>query len=216
MFFAARRLRGARANHPMRAHILGDSAVGKTSLMHVYVNRKFNAQYKATIGADFMTKDVVVDDKNVSLQLWDTAGQERFQSLGVAFYRGADACVLVFDITKPKSFESLSNWRDEFLVQAGPRNPESFPFIVLGNMCDKASERRVSEQQARAWCAEGRTQPIPYFETSAREGVNIDQAFQAICEMACAQEQVREDVFVPPTLRVTEQPKDGQDSCESC
>jgi Ras-related protein Rab-7A len=147
-----------------------------------------------------MTKDIVVDDKNVSLQLWDTAGQERFQSLGVAFYRGADACVLVFDITKPKTFESLSNWRDEFLIQAGPRNQENFPFIVLGNMCDKvgggrrhrrlsspspaqAAERRVSEQQARAWCAEGRATPIPYFETSAKEGVNIDQAFQHICEV---------------------------------
>jgi len=117
--------------------------------MHTTTRGRFFCCFSSlyAVGADFMTKDIVVDDKNVSLQLWDTAGQERFQSLGVAFYRGADACVLVFDITKPKSFESLSNWRDEFLIQAGPRSPETFPFIVLGNMCDKASERRVSEQQ---------------------------------------------------------------------
>uniref|UniRef100_A0A8C6VBJ8 RAB7A, member RAS oncogene family n=1 Tax=Naja naja TaxID=35670 RepID=A0A8C6VBJ8_NAJNA len=69
--------------------------VGKTSLMNQYVNKKFSNQYKATIGADFLTKEVMVDDRLVTMQIWDTAGQERFQSLGVAFYRGADCCVLV-------------------------------------------------------------------------------------------------------------------------
>ena len=64
-----------------------------------------------------MTKEVTVDDRLVTMQIWDTAGQERFQSLGVAFYRGADCCVLVFDVTVPRSFESLEAWRDEFLIQ---------------------------------------------------------------------------------------------------
>ena len=64
-----------------------------------------------------------------SLQLWDTAGQERFQSLGVAFYRGADCCVLVYDVNNSKSFDTLDSWRDEFLIQASPRDPESFPFV---------------------------------------------------------------------------------------
>jgi hypothetical protein len=63
------------------------------------------------------------------LQLWDTAGQERFQSLGVAFYRGADCCVLVYDVNNSKSFDTLDSWRDEFLIQASPRDPESFPFV---------------------------------------------------------------------------------------
>lgn len=78
----------------LKVIILGDSSVGKTSLMNQYVNRKFSNQYKATIGADFLTKEVTVDDRSVTMQIWDTAGQERFQSLGVAFYRGADCCVL--------------------------------------------------------------------------------------------------------------------------
>ncbi|KFG46412.1 GTPase RAB7, partial [Toxoplasma gondii GAB2-2007-GAL-DOM2] len=101
----------------LKVIILGDSGVGKTSLMNQYVNKKFSNQYKATIGADFLTKDVVIDDKEVTVQIWDTAGQERFQSLGVAFYRGADCCVLVFDVTNPKSFESLQSWKEEFLIQ---------------------------------------------------------------------------------------------------
>jgi Ras-related protein Rab-7A len=63
------------------------------------------------------------------VQLWDTAGQERFQSLGVAFYRGADCCVLVYDVNNSKSFDTLDSWRDEFLVQASPMDPESFPFV---------------------------------------------------------------------------------------
>ena len=70
--------------------------------MNQYVSSRFSSQYKATIGADFLTKEILVDDKLVTLQIWDTAGQERFQSLGVAFYRGADACMLAYDITNPK------------------------------------------------------------------------------------------------------------------
>lgn len=69
-------------------------------------------------------------------KIWDTAGQERFQSLGVAFYRGADCCVLVFDVTAPNTFKTLDSWRDEFLIQASPRDPENFPFVVLGNKID--------------------------------------------------------------------------------
>ena len=85
--------------------------------MNQHVNKRFSNQYKATIGADFLTKEVMVDDRLVTMQLWDTAGQERFQSLGVAFYRGADCCVLVFDVNSAKSFETLDSWRDEFLIQ---------------------------------------------------------------------------------------------------
>ena len=161
--------------------------------MNQYVNKKFSNQYKATIGADFLTKEVVVEDRSVTmqvrdlgrctcsfsialscnrvcmrssldlvslpspsplsvyrsgrccfpLQIWDTAGQERFQSLGVAFYRGADCCVLVYDVNNVKSFETLDSWRDEFLIQASPRDPENFPFVVLGNKIDIDESKRM-------------------------------------------------------------------------
>merc|ERR1712035_225582 len=120
----------------LKVIILGDSGVGKTSLMNQYVNRKFTSRYKATIGADFLTKEVMVDDRLVTMQIWDTAGQERFQSLGVAFYRGTDCCVLVFDVTSTTSFKALDSCRYEFLIQASPRDPENFPFVVLGNKVD--------------------------------------------------------------------------------
>ena len=193
--------------------VLGDSGVGKTSLMNMFVNKSFSAQYKATIGADFLTKEITVNDKQISLQIWDTAGQERYQSLGVAFYRGADACCLVFDMTKPKSFEDLASWKEDFLNQANPRDRDNFPFVVLANMCDRASERRVTEQDARAWCAEGRSVPIPYFETSAKEGINVDQAFQHVCELALAQERSQEETYVPQTVRMTQEKKQEEPSC---
>ena len=77
-------------------------------------------------------------------QIWDTAGQERFQSLGIAFYRGADCCVLVYDMTKSESFASLTAWRSEFLLQCGTPDPDQFPFVVIGNKVDLSQERQVS------------------------------------------------------------------------
>jgi len=196
----------------LKVIILGDSGVGKTSLMNQYVNKKFNAQYKATIGADFLTKEVTVDDRLVTMQIWDTAGQERFQSLGVAFYRGADSCVLVFDVVQPKTFDNLDSWRDEFLIQAGPRDPDNFPFVVLGNKIDVDS-RVVAQKRALAWCqAKGN---IPYFETSAKEAINVEQAFQVIARNALKQES-EEDIYLPDTIDVTEQRSTSSSGCSSC
>ncbi|CAL5385647.1 unnamed protein product [Camellia sinensis] len=176
----------------LKVIILGDSG---------YVNKKFSNQYKATIGADFLTKEVQFEDRLFTLQelmlngksadlltllseIWDTAGQERFQSLGVAFYRGADCCVLVYDVNVMKSFDNLNNWREEFLIQASPSDPENFPFVVIGNKIDVdgGNNRVVSEKKARAWCASKGN--IPYFETSAKEGINVEEAFQVIAKNA--------------------------------
>ena len=77
-------------------------------------------------------------------KIWDTAGQERYQSLGVAFYRGAEACVLVYDITSQKTFENLNIWRQDFLLKANPKDADNFPFFVFGNKVDKANERQVN------------------------------------------------------------------------
>jgi hypothetical protein len=106
---------------------------------HPEPNFSLKLIFQATIGADFLTKEVLVDDRLVTLQIWDTAGQERFQSLGVAFYRGADCCVLVYDTTAPNTFKSLESWRDEFLIQASPRDPDNFPvrynlFLLMGHL----------------------------------------------------------------------------------
>mmetsp|Transcript_16678 Transcript_16678/g.33276 ORF Transcript_16678/g.33276 Transcript_16678/m.33276 type:complete len:211 (-) Transcript_16678:66-698(-) len=197
--------------------ILGDSGVGKTSLMNQYVSSRFSSQYKATIGADFLTKEVLVDDKLVTLQIWDTAGQERFQSLGVAFYRGADACMLAYDITNPKSFEHLDTWRQEFLVQAGPPDSDTFPFVILGNKVDKESERRVSKSKASSWCKSRGSDgsPLPHMSTSAKEAVQVEAAFLEAAKMALARDQgQQDDIFIPETINLnSQQAKQGGGGC---
>ncbi|XP_013768415.1 ras-related protein Rab-7a-like [Pundamilia nyererei] len=175
----------------LKVVLLGDSFVGKTSLMNQYAIKKFSNQYKATIGADFMTKEVMVGDQVVVLQIWDTAGQERYQSLNAAFYRGADCCVLVFDLTAQKTFKSLDNWKEEFLFQASPRNPENFPFVVLGNKID-LENREVTTKRAQAWCQSKNN--IPYFETSAKDATNLEQAFQTIASNTLKQVSQGTDV----------------------
>ncbi|KAF9684352.1 hypothetical protein SADUNF_Sadunf04G0109400 [Salix dunnii] len=170
----------------LKVIILGDSGVGKTSLMNQYP---------------------------LNLAIWDTAGQERFQSLGVAFYRGADCCVLVYDVNSLKSFDNLNNWREEFLIQASPSDPENFPFVVLGNKVDVdgGNSRVVSEKKARAWCASKGN--IPYFETSAKEGVNVEEAFQCIAKNAQKSEE-EEEIYLPDTIDVGSSSQPRSTGCE--
>eukprot|EP00210_Caulerpa_lentillifera_P003050 g2912.t1 len=179
--------------------------------MERYVNKKFSSQYKATIGADFLSKEVQIDDKLVALQLWDTAGQERFQSLGVAFYRGADCCVLVYDINSNKSFENLENWREQFLSQANPRDKENFPFVVIGNKIDldNGQSRAVSDYKARRWC--GAKGNIPHFEVSAKEDINVEAAFQRIAKNALLTEP-KED-YIPDVTIDPGRPAPKQSNC---
>jgi len=146
--------------------ILGAQGVGKTSLMERFVAAKFSAQYKATIGADFSTKDVTVGNELITLQIWDTAGQERYQSLGTAFYRGADACVLVYDVSDAGSFTKLETWRKAFIDAADVKDPRDFPFVVLGNKADLEASKQVVQQAAvQAWCEKHGN--IPSFLVSA-------------------------------------------------
>ncbi|KAI9202343.1 P-loop containing nucleoside triphosphate hydrolase protein [Polychytrium aggregatum] len=128
--------------------IIGDGGVGKTSLRNQFIHSRFTHAYKATIGADFITKDIDVDGKSVHIQIWDTAGQERFQSLGTAFYRGTDACILVYDVTSASSFNNLARWIPEFLKYANISDPTRFPFLLVANKvdCDPVA-RAVSKQQ---------------------------------------------------------------------
>jgi hypothetical protein len=146
-------------------------------------------------------------------KIWDTAGQERFQSLGVAFYRGADVCVLAYDVGSAKSFDALDAWRDEFLIQAAPPgDPAAFPFVVLGNKVDAVAEdgsapaRAVPARRAEAWCAAkaggAGAGPPPHFETSARTGAGVEAAFEVAARAALARADAaaggaEDDLYAP-------------------
>eukprot|EP01112_Ceratiomyxa_fruticulosa_P005945 TRINITY_DN1674_c0_g2_i3.p1 TRINITY_DN1674_c0_g2~~TRINITY_DN1674_c0_g2_i3.p1 ORF type:complete len:206 (-),score=35.47 TRINITY_DN1674_c0_g2_i3:1178-1795(-) len=177
----------------LKVILLGDPGVGKTSLLDRFVNRKFSATYKATIGADFVTKEVEVDGKFITLQIWDTAGQERFQALGNQFYRGADCCILVYDVTIPKTFEDVETWRNEFLVQSQILDPDSFPFVLIGNKIDQENERAVSSQAVKRYCQSNGK--IQHLETSAKEAVNVEKAFQTAAKNAMEASQPQAQVY---------------------
>eukprot|EP01012_Entosiphon_sulcatum_P066015 TRINITY_DN95068_c0_g1_i1.p1 TRINITY_DN95068_c0_g1~~TRINITY_DN95068_c0_g1_i1.p1 ORF type:complete len:206 (-),score=50.97 TRINITY_DN95068_c0_g1_i1:40-657(-) len=196
----------------LKVIILGDSGVGKTCLMNQYVNKKFDSRYKATIGADFLTKELEVDGTLVTLQIWDTAGQERFQSLGSAFYRGADACILVFDLTSQETFQHLTSWHDEFIIQAG----QNKDFVLLGNKCDLEEKRVVSQKGALGWCtkhSQDEDSPIPYFETSAKDNLNVEQAFLSVAKSALKKSTEEPEVFIPTTVDVTSQAAPKKKGC---
>ncbi|CAO3590455.1 unnamed protein product [Absidia cylindrospora] len=147
--------------------------------------------YFIMLGADFITKEVVREDgKKIILQLWDTAGQERFQSLGVAYYRGADACVLVYDVNNFLSFQHIGHWRDEFLKQSSLPQEEAahFPMLMIGNKIDM-NDRVVSRRQAKAWAEEHSSDrmQIGCFEASAKEGTNVEKAFRYLANVKIPQ-----------------------------
>lgn len=167
--------------------VLGDATVGKTCLLQRYVNNRFIEHHKATIGADIFHKEITVDgNKKVTLQLWDTAGQERFQSLNTAFFRGADACILVYDVTNAETFNRIDEWRRIFFQHSKAEylanGSDSFPFLLLGNktdICDTDSGlRQVESGQGKFYSNQHKN--ILFYETSAKTGVNVENAFNAI------------------------------------
>lgn len=206
----------SRKKNILKVIILGDSGVGKTSLMHRYVNDKYSQQYKATIGADFLTKEVIVnDDKVATMQVWDTAGQERFQSLGVAFYRGADCCVLVYDVTNAKSFDNIKSWRDEFLVHANVSSPETFPFVILANKVDVEESKKVVSSRSAQELAK-LLGNVPLFFTSAKDAINVQDAFEEIARSALQQSQSDADAYEDDLNEAINIQLDGEPSSCSC
>ena len=123
----------------------------------------------------------------MTLQIWDTAGQERFQSLGNAFYRGADACVLVYDITNEQSFYRIEDWRNNFIEQAAIEDANSFPFLLLANKCDLNNERRVPKENGERYASE---YSMLFFETSALQGDNVQEAIRNLANVASNQDTV--------------------------
>lgn len=157
--------------------VLGDSSVGKTSIIHHYITNEFKANYKATIGADFTSKCVNIDGDMVEFQIWDTAGEERFHSVSSTFYRGTDACLLVFDLTNKDSFMKLSMWRNTMLEKGGMSDPEDFLFIILGNKSDLKDERCIKYEDADQYA---KSLGCNYYEVSAKTGENISTGFEEI------------------------------------
>ena len=150
--------------------VLGESKVGKTSLIKRYTKDQFGGVYLTTVGMDFQDKIIEIEDKKIRLQIWDTAGQERFRNVTKSYFQSSQGLVLVYDITDRESFEKLNFWVDNIKNFA----PENAKFILVGNKCDLANERKVSYEEGENYA---KNLNIKFFEASARDGTNVNELF---------------------------------------
>ena len=150
--------------------LIGNSGVGKSCILQRYMKHTFEESYKCTIGVDFLMKSIVINGQTVKLQLWDTAGQEKYKSMVSSYYRGANVALIVFDITNHQSFEALPLWIENYYKNG----PEQKNIILIGNKKDLEDLRQVTQQEVEAF---SETNNMMYFETSAKEGDNIEYIF---------------------------------------
>lgn len=154
--------------------LLGDSGVGKTSLLVQFDTGKFQpGNFAATVGIGFTNKVVTVDESRVKLQIWDTAGQERFRSVTHAYYRDAHALLLLYDVTNKTSFDNIRAWLSEIREHAN----EDVVIMLLGNKSDCGPERAVKKEDGERLASEYK---VPFMETSAKTGLNVELAFLAV------------------------------------
>ncbi|KAI0042690.1 ras-domain-containing protein [Auriscalpium vulgare] len=153
--------------------LLGDQSVGKTSLITRFMYDTFDNTYQATIGIDFLSKTLYLDDRTVRLQLWDTAGQERFRSLIPSYIRDSTVAIVVFDITNRQSFLSTSKWIDDVRSERGT----DVMVVLVGNKADLSDKRQVTLEEATA---KSQQLNIMFMETSAKAGHNVKSLFKKI------------------------------------
>mmetsp|Transcript_8989 Transcript_8989/g.14680 ORF Transcript_8989/g.14680 Transcript_8989/m.14680 type:complete len:202 (-) Transcript_8989:446-1051(-) len=164
--------------------LLGDSRVGKSSVVIRFVKNEFD-QYKfPTIGATFLTQSVSVNDYLVKFEIWDTAGQEKYRSLAPLYYRGASAALVVYDITNRESFENARKWIEEVQTQEG----NHVVIGLAGNKVDLAANRKVSTDEGAEFAKE---KNFIFFETSAKNSTNIKEIFKAIAQEVPSRAQPR-------------------------
>lgn len=155
---------------------LGNSCVGKSSIVIRYTENKFYSSYLTTIGVDFLRKVITVGDKEINLQIWDSAGQEKYNSISKQYYNKADGIILVFDLNSRMSFDGMMNWLEEIEVST----EKGIPIVIVGNKCDLTT-REITTDEAYEFAE---TKNIPYFETSAMTGHNINEAINKLVEIA--------------------------------
>ena len=169
-------------NQVFKVILVGDSSVGKTSLINRYVLNRFEKEYKATIGCDFLAKAIALDGVEYSLQIWDTAGNERYNSVVNSFYRGSDGVVVVFDVTNQKSFDNVDYWLRQF--REGVSN-DDVPVILAGNKVDVDTARPDSDLRRVVTAAQAASKIgyATYIETSAKTSQSVEELFRELLRL---------------------------------
>jgi len=154
--------------------LLGDSSVGKTSILLRYVDSKFQDAQMSTFGIEYKMKTIEINNRNVILRIWDTSGQERYRSITKNFYRNTNGIAYVFDITNRGSFENIKRW----LIDSQELD-DKVKKILVGNKIDLENDRKIDKQIIEKFAEK---KGMKYYETSAKEGTNIDTVFKELAE----------------------------------
>ncbi|PHJ22164.1 rab6 [Cystoisospora suis] len=191
---------------------LGEQAVGKTSIITRFMYDTFDNNYQATIGIDFLSKTLYLEDRTVRLQLWDTAGQERFRSLIPSYIRDSSAAVVVYDITNRASFLNTTKWIEDVRAERG----SDVIISLVGNKTDLNDRRQVSYEEGQKKAQE---HDILFMETSAKAGYNIKNLFRRLASALPgleSQHTPSDAQMVDVQLNATPQQQDLTSKTSSC
>ena len=191
--------------------VIGDAAVGKTSILSRFAQDKFSPQYLATLGIDFFTKDVMIDKEIIHIKIWDTAGEERYRSLTKGFFKNGEGIIIVYDVTNRNSFESLKFWIDSIENNNNLEN-KKMPAVILGNKID-ISDRQVNENEAEEFA---KSRNYKYFEVSAKSGNGVDESIKYLIKKVI--EVADDDKKLHKSIKITNDDKDKpkKDKIKDC
>ena len=151
--------------------IVGDASVGKSNLLLRYTHGEFKEEYQLTIGVEFGSNNVIINNKIFRIQIWDTAGQENFRSITRSYYKNSACALIVYDITRRASFESLSDWIED----CKNSSPKTVFMVLVGNKSDLQKNREVTEEEGKEFAEKN---GMIFFETSAKTGQNVEEVFK--------------------------------------
>ena len=191
--------------------IIGDSAVGKTSMLLKYVDNYFPESHMATIGVEYKVKTIKTPRFNIDLSIWDTAGQERFKSITRSFYNNTNGIVFVYDITSNKSFEGVKSW-----IKESTRYTK-FESVLCGNKVDLKDKREVKIDNLKEY---GLKKKMEIFETSAKDGTNIQEVFNKLVDLIIGdksdEELIKEFGAADQTMSLSKSNKKKNQNSSGC
>lgn len=189
--------------------VIGESGVGKSSIILAFTTGDYNASFPATIGVDYKCKVMDVNGMKVKLGIWDTAGQERYRTLTSSFYRDAHGAILVYDVSEPKSLTKLNEWVEELQVYSTKKN---IVCLVVGNKIDKHN-RVVSREQGKSFAQKHR---MLFIESSAKTQEGINLAFEELVQKIIETPGLWETGGSSSNIRITNDSARSQEEQSSC
>ena len=193
--------------------LIGDSSVGKSNILLKYLKDQFDPNSRATVGVEFGTKNITLNNKKIKIQIWDTAGQERYRSITSAYYKGAKGAFIVYDITRKTTFENIDKW----IADLKTNGDSNISIVLIGNKSDLEEKREVTKEEGLKKSQDCKT---AFMETSALNGDNVHKAFDELIEQiyqnnsALLEEEI--DVEIDKGVNLNEENNGNNKEKKSC